>query len=100
MVYAAILPGPLPEQFAPQLSAYRNRPLGSLVTNAVPVGAAKGEPGMGVNTPLFVTLNPLTLPGITSATLAHRPGGTTGTEFGEPPAENGEPGTASSLPFG
>src|ERR1700674_1413470 len=35
MAYAAMFPGPLPEQTAPQLSAYRNRPLGSLVKNAV-----------------------------------------------------------------
>src|SRR5258708_39463950 len=98
MVYPAIFPAPLPEQTAPQLRAYRNRPLGSLVTNAVPVGAAKGEPGIGVNTPFLATVNPLTLPGMTSATYANRPEGTTVTEFGAPPAENGEPATASSAP--
>jgi hypothetical protein len=68
MVYAWIFPGPLLEQSAPQLRAYRNRPLGSVVTDAVPVTAGKGDPGMELKELFADMLNPVMPPGTTSAT--------------------------------
>jgi len=96
---AAMLPGPLPEQSAPQLGTYRNLPVGSMATEMAPDAAGNGEPGIGVREPSEAIEYPETSLDRTLATYRNLPEGSTAVPAGFRPAANGEPGSALSVPL-